>query len=167
MANCIEACIEEACISDVDLQDGCNQMFSCSHGCQMRALGLDNETCAVNCDRNGQSGCSPEVNGYTFNLCVPCSRERCPKLPTVAECTVGCNNYGGMYHIKNFFHHMKTVFVIKKRYDRNETNLHNIFLRQASNNHDRSTATKYYLHKRSNNERYNKYWKAMNYTEIG
>ena len=101
MTACIEACIEEACISDVDLQDGCNQMFSCSHGCQMRALGLDNETCVVNCDRNGQSGCSPEVNGYTFNLCAPCSRERCPKLPTVAECKVGCNNYGGMYHLKN------------------------------------------------------------------
>ena len=26
-AACIEVCIEEACISDVDLQDGCNQIF--------------------------------------------------------------------------------------------------------------------------------------------
>ena len=30
----------------------------------MRALELDKETCVVNCDRNGQSGCSPEV---TYN----------------------------------------------------------------------------------------------------
>ena len=66
---------------------------------------------------------------------------------------------------KEFFSSYEDSFCLKKRYDRNETNLHNIFLRQASNNHDRSTATKYYLHKRSNNERYNKYWKAMNYTE--
>ena len=101
MATCIAACVEEACAPDVDLQNGCNQMFSCSHGCQMRALGLDKDTCVTNCDRNGQSGCSPEVNGYTFNLCGPCTREGCPTWPTVAECEVGCNNYGSMYHLKN------------------------------------------------------------------
>ena len=101
MATCFEACIQEACVSDVHLQNGCSQMFSCSHGCQMRRLGLDKETCVANCDRNGHAGCSPEVNGYTFNLCEPCSREACAMFPTVAECAIGCNNYVGMYHLKN------------------------------------------------------------------
>ena len=71
-------------------------MFSCSHGCQMRALGLDKESCNMMCDRNGQSGCFPTVNGYKFNLCKSCSREGCAKWPKVEECEVGCNSYDGM-----------------------------------------------------------------------
>ena len=94
--SCIQKCVEEACAPDIHLQNGCNQMFSCSHGCQMRALGLDKESCNMKCDRNGQSGCYPTVNGYQFHLCKSCSREGCAKWPKVEECEVGCNSYDGM-----------------------------------------------------------------------
>merc|ERR1712136_412770 len=94
--SCIQKCVEEACAPDIHLQNGCNQMFSCSHGCQMRALGLDKESCNMKCDRNGQSGCYPTVNGYKFHLCKTCSREGCAKWPKVEECEVGCNSYDGL-----------------------------------------------------------------------
>ena len=101
MDSCIEKCKTEACAPDIHLSNGCNQKFSCSHGCKMRSLGLDKESCKAKCDRNGQSGCSAEINGYTFNLCQSCSRDGCSDTwPTVAECEIGCMNYEGTFNTK-------------------------------------------------------------------
>ena len=98
LAKCRAACRDKACefVSMVNL--GCGQMYSCSHGCIMRNLGLDETTCKSNCNRNGESGCTPEVEGYQFKLCQDdCQRvpetPTCPKHPTVAECELGCTIY--------------------------------------------------------------------------
>ncbi|XP_066932583.1 putative tyrosinase-like protein tyr-3 [Clytia hemisphaerica] len=93
LAGCLNACSEFACASDTSLQKGCNQMFSCTHACKMRQLGVTVGSCRTKCERNGQSGCFPNVNGYTFNLCVDCSREGCPTYPTVDECKIGCDYF--------------------------------------------------------------------------
>ena len=69
-------------------------MYSCPHACMMREIGVGEDECKENCNRNGQSGCSPSVNGYQFALCEPCKREGCSSWPTIDECEVGCASYG-------------------------------------------------------------------------
>ena len=96
MAKCIESCKESACAPDIDEKNGCNQMYSCSHACKMRQLGLDETTCKANCKRNGTEGCQPTVNGYQFWLCNERNREGCSSYyPTVEECEMGCSSYPG------------------------------------------------------------------------
>ena len=89
--------------ADLDLKRGCNQMYSCSHACTMRHLGTDEDTCLDNCDRNGQSGCSPNMTlefdedqfDCEFSLCGSCKREGCSsKFPKTEECELGCKSYG-------------------------------------------------------------------------
>jgi len=90
---CVEQCKTEMCYSDDDTKDGCNQMFNCPQACMMRHLGLSENRCRSRCERNGQSGCSPTVKGFRFNLCGPCNRWGCPTWPTVRECQASCAFY--------------------------------------------------------------------------
>ena len=94
MPKCIDVCKQKACETDINEKLGCNQMYSCSHGCKMRDLELDEQTCKKNCQRNGQSGCFPIVKGFTFQLCGPCTRKTCDVWPKVEECETGCSSYG-------------------------------------------------------------------------
>ena len=94
MTRCIEACKQKACAPDIHEKKGCNQMYSCSHGCKMRQLGVDEQTCKNNCQRNGASGCFPKVSGHTFELCGACMRKGCATWPTPSECEIGCTEYG-------------------------------------------------------------------------
>merc|ERR1712013_117455 len=72
---------------------GCNQMFNCPQACKMRDLGLSKRQCRAKCQRTGQSGCSPVVEGFKFSLCSECSREGCSTWPSVQECERGCDFY--------------------------------------------------------------------------
>jgi hypothetical protein len=94
MSTCIDVCKKKACATDIDEKRGCNQMYSCSHGCKMRDLELDEQTCKTKCERDGQSGCFPVVKDYKFELCGPCTRTSCNGWPKVEECKTGCSNYG-------------------------------------------------------------------------
>ena len=92
---CIAACQQKACQSESDIKNGCNQMFSCPHGCQIRHLGNTKDQCLNHCNRQGDSGCYPRVNDYVFNLCSSCNRDGCSSgWPSLAECEIGCANYG-------------------------------------------------------------------------
>ena len=97
---CVKACKKLACAPDDDLSKGCNQMYSCSHACMIRHLGVSKAQCVEHCDRNGSSGCHPQVNGHKFELCVKCNRKGCSTYPTVSECETGCASYGKNYGIK-------------------------------------------------------------------
>ena len=99
MIGCLAACRNLGCPADLDLQKGCNQMYSCPHACKMRELGLDESECKQNCIRM-KSGCSPSTNGYVFALCGSCTRKGCPTFPTVDECQIGCRNYGKYFNLK-------------------------------------------------------------------
>jgi hypothetical protein len=95
---CLATCKDQACESDYSLTRGCNQMFSCSHACKIRDLGVAQDQCEELCNRNGQSGCFEAVNGYEFSLCGPCKREGCNStFPTIEECEIGC--WPGKYFI--------------------------------------------------------------------
>jgi len=96
MAVCIDACKEQTgCTEDNRLNQGCNQMLSCSHACKIRALGEDEHSCKQLCERNGQSGCGVTVKDWTFRLCTSCQRSGCnTHWPTIQECQVGCYSYG-------------------------------------------------------------------------
>merc|ERR1712141_671440 len=69
-------------------------MYSYSHACKIRDLGVDEDECKTHCERDGQSGCSPDVNGFQFELCGVCTRDSCTEWPTTSECVVGCSAYG-------------------------------------------------------------------------
>ena len=52
------------------------------------------------CQRTGQSGCNPVVNGFEFNLCRPCRDPVNPGnnpdycgWPDVYDCEYGCEAY--------------------------------------------------------------------------
>ena len=98
---CVDACKKTACESDTDLKNGCNQMYSCSHACKMRHLGVNEDQCRKNCNRNGGSGCSTTINGYQFALCGACNRGGCSTWPSVAECEIGCASYGISFVIQS------------------------------------------------------------------
>ena len=76
-------------------------MYSCAQACKIRSLGVNESSCRQQCQRTGQSGCSPTVNGFKFDLCRECIPERinredgCSRWPTVDECSEGCSNYPG------------------------------------------------------------------------
>ena len=92
---CMHVCSKTHCAVDEHTRLGCNQMFSCAQACKMRDLGLSVGQCWLQCQRNGQSGCSPTVLGWQFNLCVECNRAGpgCSKYPSVEECQDGCDFY--------------------------------------------------------------------------
>jgi len=94
---CLDTCKQESgCTQDDDESNGCNQMYSCSHACKMRELGVDEQTCSEHCRRNGQSGCWPVVAGWQFRLCGACRRRGCrTHWPSIQECQVGCRAYDG------------------------------------------------------------------------
>ena len=77
-------------------------MYSCTHACKIRDLGVEEEECKKHCDRDGQSGCcSPNVNGYQFELCGPCIREGCGTFPTINECEIGCSGFVKVFQPDN------------------------------------------------------------------
>ena len=90
---CIDQCKIETCSTDDSTKIGCNQMFNCPQACKMRDLGLSKTQCRAKCQRTGQSGCSPVVEGFKFSLCSECSREGCSTWPSVQECERGCDFY--------------------------------------------------------------------------
>lgn len=67
---CEEQCAGTVCM---DPSVGINQMLSCMQSCEMRMFGEDPVACESTCDRNGQSGCSLTVDGFTANMCGYCS----------------------------------------------------------------------------------------------
>ena len=101
LQQCLGECEKRACQTVTDEKKGCSQMFSCSHGCKMRQLGVEELECKSNCQRTGSSGCSPEVRGYTFNLCASCEGQGCSPngRPTIDECEIGCTSYDGRFLI--------------------------------------------------------------------
>ena len=102
MEQCLGECEKRACQTVADEQKGCSQMFSCSHGCKMRQLGLPKGECIGNCQRNGSSGCRADVRGYTFKLCASCEGQGCSaKGPTIEECEIGCTRYDGKFLLVN------------------------------------------------------------------
>ena len=93
MDACIDQCKVKTCEPDDHTKIGCNQMFNCAQACKMRDLGLSKMQCGAKCKRTGQSGCSPEVQGFKFSLCSACKREGCSTWPSVEECVAGCYFY--------------------------------------------------------------------------
>ena len=93
MARCVEECDKTECAGDVNPRTGCNQMYSCAHACKIRDLGVAGNHCREMCQRNGQSGCSPTVRGWQFNLCRACNRAGCSTYPSIGECVRGCDIY--------------------------------------------------------------------------
>ena len=78
---------------------GHNQMFSCVHGCIMREEGAGQPECNEKCDRHGSSGCFPQVQGVTFDLCKKCDDgggdEADQNVYSMPEgCRHGCDFYG-------------------------------------------------------------------------
>merc|ERR1712013_733209 len=66
------------------------------HSCIYVFCGLVRERYGISlakCQRTGQSGCSPVVEGFKFSLCSECSREGCSTWPSVQECERGCDFY--------------------------------------------------------------------------
>ena len=98
LETCLEECKKNACNTDLDYSKGCNQMFSCSHACKMRDLGVSQDDCNQNCQRNENSGCTVTIKEHTFSLCEECNRAACePKnSPTIDECKIGCKKYSGI-----------------------------------------------------------------------
>ena len=96
---CLAFCTTISCQSNSKIESGCNQMYSCKHACKIRDLGENEEQCKKHCQRKGNSGCGPQVNGYQFALCRACGVGECNKSPTVDECENGCANYGKMYFL--------------------------------------------------------------------
>ena len=96
---CLEECKKSACKTDLDFSKGCNQMFSCSHACKMRDLGVSQDECNQNCERNTGSGCTTTIKGHTFSLCEECNRAACEPTngPTIDECKIGCKKYSGIF----------------------------------------------------------------------
>merc|ERR1719206_527365 len=90
---CIDQCKIETCYPDDNTKTGCNQMFNCPQACKMRDLGLSRTQCRAECQRTGESGCYPVVQGFKFNLCSGCNREGCSRWPSVEECVAGCDFY--------------------------------------------------------------------------
>ena len=104
MEVCIQTCRQYACEPDDHKRVGCNQKYSCVHACRIRQLGVNEPDCKNHCVRNETSGCNPEVNGFTFNLCRSCAREGCTPIVAIEECELGCNSFGGIYfkfHLHN------------------------------------------------------------------
>merc|ERR1712183_260844 len=96
LSKCVTKCTTNSCVPDSSLTRGCNQMFSCAQACNIRDLGISRGECQHLCQRNGQSGCSPSVEGHTFDLCGECNRHdagTCSTWPTQAECEIGCFYY--------------------------------------------------------------------------
>ena len=113
MTSCIESCKVKACSKDTDTKKGCNQMYSCSHGCKMRQLGVDKKTCEAKCQRHGDSGCKSEIDGYEFDLCRSCNRKGCSIFPTIGECEIGCSSFKGnnvLYVQKLHYHQLKQIY---------------------------------------------------------
>lgn len=76
-------------------------MFSCVHGCIMREEGAGQPECNEKCDRHGTSGCSPQVQGVTFDLCKTCDDgggdEADQNVYSMPEgCRHGCDFYGSV-----------------------------------------------------------------------
>ena len=96
LTECVQICKETAC-GNSDVKNGCCQMYSCSHACQIRYLGVKEDQCRKLCDRKGSEGCHPNINGYEFNLCGKGIGNGCYHFstrPTAAECEKGCTSYG-------------------------------------------------------------------------
>ena len=98
LTQCIETCKNTSC-GNMDLKKGCNQMYSCSHACQIRHLGVNQTQCRKECEKRnsgaGNNGCKPQIAGYEFSLCNDCIDHGCSKSrPTVNECETGCASYG-------------------------------------------------------------------------
>ena len=110
LSDCLKDCEEDVLHDqdckdiDLDLKDGCNQMFSCSHACAMRHLGMGEEKCLHQCNRTGSSGCSEKISFYhqksdsdvecEFSLCEKCKRKGCEsRYPKIEECESGCKSY--------------------------------------------------------------------------
>merc|ERR1712051_816235 len=106
LETCLDLCQTSSCQKDRDVQRGCNQMLTCAHGCKLRQLGLKKRACFKKCDRNGQSGRSLTVKGWTFKLAGKCNRRGCTKWPKKKECKQGCKFYkdsstnSGTYFLK-------------------------------------------------------------------
>ena len=110
LSDCLKDCEEDVLLDqdckdiDLDLKDGCNQMFSCSHACAMRHLGMGEEKCLHQCNRTGSSGCTEKISFYhqesdgdvecEFSLCEKCKRKGCEsRYPRIEECESGCKSY--------------------------------------------------------------------------
>ena len=94
LKTCVDKCSKDVCSPDVDVKNGCNQMYSCAQACKIRDLGMKEYQCKRECDRTGQSGCSPLVGYYQFDLCRDCNRRGCSNTwPTIRECEAGCSYY--------------------------------------------------------------------------
>uniref|UniRef100_A0A7M5X6T4 Uncharacterized protein n=1 Tax=Clytia hemisphaerica TaxID=252671 RepID=A0A7M5X6T4_9CNID len=91
---CTDICKVNACASDIHAFKGCRGMFSCSHGCKIRELGIEVEDCVTHC--NGRSGCTVDIRNHVFHLCETCNRNGCTPSdsPTIDECLIGCHSYG-------------------------------------------------------------------------
>ena len=92
-SRCVEECDKTECAGYVNPRTGCNQMYSCAHACKIRDLGVAGNHCREMCQRNGQSGCSPTVRGWQFDLCRDCNRAGCSTYPSIGECVRGCDIY--------------------------------------------------------------------------
>ena len=94
MTGCLKACEEKACSTDLRLTKGCDKKFSCSHGCKIRSLGVNQNNCKTHCDQQ-TSGCNPIINSHRFKLCKSCKRtgDNCSASPSADECKIGCTYY--------------------------------------------------------------------------
>ena len=89
MENCLAEC-DKHCGHRV-MTTGSHQKFSCIHACKFRELGLTKTECKSKCI---ETGCSPVVNGFTFDLCR--SDPVCPddeKMPKLEHCELGCDSF--------------------------------------------------------------------------
>lgn len=76
-----------------------NQMISCVQACIMRSRGTtENELVELGglCQRTSSSGCSLDVNGYSYSFCGKCSdvTEKCPHgVESSSDCYYGARTW--------------------------------------------------------------------------
>ena len=94
LSACEKQCAGTLCF---DPTVGSNQMLSCMQACKMRMAGEGKAQCGFSCARNGQSGCSLTVKGYTANMCGVCldwtsgTTAQQHSFVTNADCVKGCD----------------------------------------------------------------------------
>jgi len=94
LSSCQKQCAGTVC---QDPAMGLNQQVSCMQACEMRVRGEGKVECGYRCARNGQSGCSLTVQGFTAQMCGMCPEYQAASqavrqgFHTNEDCRKGCD----------------------------------------------------------------------------
>lgn len=105
VAECIASCHARGYGCHLDagqpVGPGSDQMLSCEQACDIRGIGVSEETCRRLCDRNKHSGCtvpveSPNGASAVYNTCGECESSggaSAGVVSTAAQCDFGCHTF--------------------------------------------------------------------------